>query len=354
MAKLLETEYADIFSPETLQTLRGKSGESLRQLLGNKTLTQAMMSSQQFLNQIAAAEAPHKEELSRLAVQMVMDAYPIIHYANIKIDAKIGGEAQVAPVQQDEEPPEQQEPEIPGGPEVPEGPVPEDLKRRIINGITHGAAIRGAFGYLLFRENLDRVNPELVNNYGEILKLTFGVYDSDEAIALMLSMLAQNQKIEGGNTSASYSEGGEGEGEEEPGFIIKANAINFPFLIHEIVKGLYEILSLQGFSEDPEDKAYNNAIVQRVDKLDHEPEDLRFGKFVYDALVEPYLQSDYDDTRVRDLYLTHIYKLPTNQFMSFVDNAIHNRLTRQQLTWANDTLRTVSDTVRRDELPDDF
>ncbi len=40
MAKLLEVEYEKIFSPKTMASLKGKSGESLRQMLGNKSLMQ--------------------------------------------------------------------------------------------------------------------------------------------------------------------------------------------------------------------------------------------------------------------------------------------------------------------------
>ena len=34
MRNLKEAKYEDIFSPETLQALKGKSGESLRQMMG--------------------------------------------------------------------------------------------------------------------------------------------------------------------------------------------------------------------------------------------------------------------------------------------------------------------------------
>ena len=52
MAKLLEADYSEMFSPEILQTLKGKSGESLRQMLGNKTLRQTMLNSQQLIMEI--------------------------------------------------------------------------------------------------------------------------------------------------------------------------------------------------------------------------------------------------------------------------------------------------------------
>ena len=40
--------------------------------------------------------------------------------------------------------------------------------------------------------------------------------------------------------------------EDSEKFIIKAQAICFPILLQEIIKGLYEIISLEGFTSDPE------------------------------------------------------------------------------------------------------
>ena len=47
MINLSEAKYEDIFSPETLEKLKGKSGESLQQLIGDKNLIQTMRESQE-------------------------------------------------------------------------------------------------------------------------------------------------------------------------------------------------------------------------------------------------------------------------------------------------------------------
>ena len=91
MSRLLEIEYEKIFSPKTMTSLKGKSGESLRQMLGNKDLMRTMLRSQEVLSKIVEAEEGYRDELEMVAAQMVTDAYPIIDYANIKIDAKIVG-----------------------------------------------------------------------------------------------------------------------------------------------------------------------------------------------------------------------------------------------------------------------
>jgi hypothetical protein len=330
MARLIEVEYDKIFSPKTMAALKGKSGESLRQMLGNKDLMQTLMRSQALLQEIIDAEEGYRDELEMVAAQMVTDAYPIIDYANIKIDAKIVGMGDL---------------DIKTGEgevsldDMPETEETEKAKRRIINGITQGASIRGAFGFMLFKEYLDQINPELVAKYSEILKLAFGIYDDENAIAMMLSMLAQGQKMQGGESEMEYDE-------QEEQFVIKAKAICFPMLVHEIVKGLYEIVGTEGFGPD---KEKNKAIVGAVDKLSNEPNDLRFGKFLYDAISKIYNNSDIEDARVRELFFAELYKLSDDEFFPFVENAINDELTPTQLNWAVSTMKDIEKDLKKDD-----
>ena len=329
MARITEVEYEKIFSPKTLALLKNKSGESLRQMLGSKDLRTVLSQSQTVLNEIIAAEDGYRDELEMVAAQMVTDAYPIIDYANIKIDAKIVGmDALDIPQGQ------------PGEVSIDNTPAEaEKAKRRIINGITQGASIRGAFGFMLFKEYLDQLNPELVDKYSEILKLAFGIYDDENAIAMMLAALAQGQKMQGGESEMEYDE-------ENEQFVIKARAICFPMLVHEIVKGLYEIVGTEGFGSD---KEKNQAIVGAVDKLSNEPNDLRFGKFFYDAISKIYNDSDVEDARVRELFFAEVYKLDKNDFFSFVENAVNDELTPSQLSWATGTMKDIEKDLKKDD-----
>jgi len=333
MSRLLEIEYEKIFSPKTMAALKGKSGESLRQMIGNKSLMQTMVRSREVLSKIIEAEEGYRDELEMVAAQMVTDAYPIIDYANIKIDAKIvgNGDINIQP------PPPQDDPSQPDFGE--DDPEKMKAKRRIINGITQGASVRGAFGFMLFREYLDQINPELVKDYNEILKLVFGIYDDPNAIAMMLAALAQGQKIEGGESEMEYDENNEQ-------FVIKAKAICFPMLVHEIVKGLYEIVGTKGFGTD---KAKNQAIVNAIDKLENEPEDFRYGKFIYDAISDLYNQSNIDDPRVRELFFGSVYELPDDEFFPFIENAINGELTNDQKNWTKGEMNDILSDLKKDD-----
>jgi hypothetical protein len=304
---LFEIDYEKFLSPKTIATLKGKSGESKKQMLGGKDLMQVMMRSQTILDEIIEAEDGYRDELEMVAAQMVSDAYEIIDLANIKIDAKIVGmndlDIQI--------PPPSENPSLPSfGKDNPEK---MKAKRRIINGITQGASIRGAFGFLTFKEYLDQINPALVEKYNEILKLAFGIYDDENAIAMLLAALAQGQKPQGGESEMEYDE-------ENKQFVIKARAVCFPMLVHEIIKGLYEIVGTEGFGTD---KEKNQAIINAVDKLSNEPRDLQYGKFFYDAISNLYNESNIDDSRVRELFFKSVYKLIDDEFFPFVENAVN-------------------------------
>ena len=333
---LLEVEYEKIFSPETMASLKGKSGDSLRSMIGNKTLMQTLVRSQEVLDQITAAEEGYRDELEMIASQMVTDAYPIVDYANIRIDAKIVGPGDLD-VENDMDNENEEDPTSPDfGTDDPEK---LKAKRRIINGITQGASIRGSFGFMLFKEYLDDINPDLVGKYNEILKLVFGIYDDENAIAMMLAALSQGQKQEGGTSEMEYDE-------ETGQFVIKARALCFPMLVHEIVKGLYEIVGTEGFGSD---KEQNQSVINAVDKLSNEPNDLRFGKFLYDAISKVYNESDIDDARVRELFFAEVYKLGDEEFIPFVENAVNDALTRDQKTWAINTMKDIDKDLKKDD-----
>jgi len=420
-------EYKDFFSPKTLSKLNKKSAENLKDMLGNENLMQTMMSSQRLLSQVIRAEAPYKEQLEKLAVDMVNELYPILKAEGIVLDAKIASMSDV-------------------GQELDESISPES-RRRIINSITQGAALRGAFAFYLFKEHLDDLDPSLVESYNQIMKKVFGVYDDENAIAMFLSMLAQGQKMAGGSSKVIMKEiqvnkpnsyftilmdpeddeeyGGYPTGkitqpqylqnlefdhigdfyqtffndvtlfkdlydsligylehkqipydlrrskngsmvwiyipskffnqenttqinEADSGITIKARAICFPMLVHELIKGLYELISLQGFKGD---KAANQAVVDKVDLLKNEPSDIRYGKFIFDALNNAFIDSGLsDDLRTREFFFQEVYQLDDDDFISFIENAVNEELTASQQKWVKDTLRDIIADLKADDF----
>ena len=335
---LYEVDYEEIFSPETMSLLKKQSKDELTKL--GKNLMQMVRTSQLLLPEIVIAERPHIDLLEEIAKEMVTQAYPVIKYTKIKIEATIGP-GKLPQGKEEEE--EEEQPNI----KLPQATLPGEKKRRIINGITQGASIRGTFAFLLFREYLDDLGDDMVNRYNELMKSVFGIYDDENAIAMMLAQLAQAQEEKGGESEADF--------DEETGVLtIRATAMCFPILVHEIVKGLYEILSLQGFGPDAEQ---NQAVVAKVDKLENEPNDFRFGKFIYDAINKLYISGNINDERVRELFFAELYKIDDEtEFVEFIENLVTNKLNPAQKKWALGTMNDLEKRLKSEDAgiyPDD-
>jgi hypothetical protein len=173
------------------------------------------------------------------------------------------------------------------------------------------------------------------------MKNSFGIYHDPNAVAMMLAQLAQGHKMAGGSSKVIMKE------IEDSGITIKARAICFPMLIHEINKGLHELISLQGFKGD---KAANQAVVNKVDTLANEPNDIKYGQIIYEALNDLFIDSKYsDEPRLREYFLQDVYQLEDDEFLSLVENSINEEVTPQQRKWVDDTLRDIKDDLKADD-----
>lgn len=162
-----------MFSPETLQKLNKKSAENLRTVMQGKNLYQVSGETQNLLSQVIQIEKPYTGKLQALAVKIARELYPTITEDYVDIVAKITNN--IRALSESTEIQEDQESNI--------------RKRRIINAVTQGGAIRGTLSFYIFREYLDEISPSLVEKYRDLMSKVFGIYDDDNAIAMMLSMV---------------------------------------------------------------------------------------------------------------------------------------------------------------------
>jgi hypothetical protein len=367
---LNELEFEKIFNPSTIQRLKSQTAARKQQMLGTRSPISAAMSTTSLARALQRIETPYKDGLEEVALDVVYDLYPrlqqLVKQGKIRIDAKLGGGAgeMIEPQQQQQQKQKQQTPQEE---ELP--PTLEDIeiaKRRIINSITQGGSVTGAFGFLYsdIKDNLDAIDDGLMDKYKEFLNLTFGSYADDQVVAAFLAQIAQSGagNMAAGGVKGKWVKGkveekppkpsqynpeedddkeGEGGGEDEEYYLISARGICFAILIHEILKGYFEYLSYEGFSPKKSLKK-NVAIVTAADKLKYEPTDLQTGPEIYQAITDLFNNSNYDDLRLRDLLIGEIYKLEDREFVDFIENAINDELTFEQKNWIEKTLRKLS------------
>ena len=338
-----EAQYKDIFKdPETIKNLKSKNVSSRERMLGNEKLMKVLQRSQELIFELMKDEAPYKSQLEKLAVDMVKRMYPVIEEFDIEIEATLGE----AKLQGGGSPPDE-EPSS----DLPSVDIMNDeiAKRRLINAITQGASIRGALDKP-FMDFLNEVPDNLldsysetlagidnsVDKYGETLKKVFGIFYDEEALAMFLAMLAGGAggEAQGGESEAEFDE-------EEGKLKIRATGLIFPFLIHEIIKGLYEIVSLQGFTKS---KEQNQATVDATDQLGYEPEDFSVGTHIQEALERLYNEANVRDKVAFELFLANLYREDdAAAFVSFIENIINDRLTSSQKRWALDYMEPAKE-----------
>jgi len=334
MRKLQEMKYSDIFKdPDTLSGVDRRNAETRTRLLSNDSLRQIVQRSKALINELVAAEAPYIPELENLAVEMVKNMYPIIDEYNIEIEVSLG-EGKLPPAEDEDE----EEVELKLRPKDQPLKNDEVAKRRLINAITQGASIFGSLDRP-FMDFLDDVDDNLlqrysavvanlddsVTKYGETLKKVFGIYYDKEAVAMLLAMLAGgDMELEGGESEADFDDDGN--------LKIRAAGLIFPFLIHEIVKGLYEIISLQGFTKDA---STNMDTAAAADKLEHEPEDFGTGTHILADLKALYNKANVPNKISFELFLVNVYREDdAAAFIAFIENLLNNKLTSSQKQWA--------------------
>ena len=321
-----KADYEKIMSPQTFQTLRNKSAEALKSF--GKTGQQTTMEAIKLVEALMRQEAPYKSQLEQIAVDTLKKAYPIVERAEIEVHAELVHPSQMTIK--------------PAGKERELGAGDFDMvankfgldKRRLINAITQGASMRESKIYQLFEDSLDDLDIRLVRNYNKLLDVSFGAHNDDAYTSMLKSMLRVSTAGAAGQSEGYYDEA-------TGKLVIRAKALNFPLLIHELVKGLYEILSLHGFTGDADT---NKKIAGKIDKPHNEPEDFQYGPHIYDSLKALVDQSEYKNVPgIRELFFKEIYAMDDYEFVEFMEDVINDRLTTQEKNWINRTLKYIHD-----------
>lgn len=114
---------------------------------------------------------------------------------------------------------------------VLEGKGDQYLKRQLANYITQGEAVNKTYIFNLVNDQLNKIDETLVNNYGIFISVAHLLYYFMPKADITRSMM--NAAV--------------GSAEVEPdneGYHIRAIGVTFPILLHEIVKGIGDWLSL--------------------------------------------------------------------------------------------------------------
>lgn len=178
----------------------------------------------------------------------------------------------------------------------------EKAKRRFINSLIQGASKKGHYMFNLVRDELDRLDPQLLNLYGVLM-----------SIADLMYWVVPDQMTQ---MMAGQGEGVQGSEEVDDTTdppTIKARGLFFPVLIHELIKGVYEVLGTQGLPDDP--KAAE-MVMGSQDTLPYEIWDLRLGPVIWERFTAAYPENIYEDDmrEIQNYLFSRFSSLSTEEF----------------------------------------
>ena len=272
---------------------------------------------------ISRFENSKRQELEQLAKDLVSKELVDPKYAEfIKFDAKLVGMGEAGNENFQAEPEEFSSEDI----ELAFEDSGEDLeefvdafenfdymvaKRRFMNAIIQGAAKKGHFMFELIRDTLEEMEPGITTKYGTMMALNDYLYWLLPP-EMVQQMAAAGQNM-GGSEEVEMEQ--DEEGEYTGNFVVKAKAVMFPILVHELIKGYYDIL---GAASLPTDPIQAQMVKQTADTLVNEIFDIISGTYLWEKLLETYPAKALEDNMkiVQSLIFREFSKLPKNKFTS--------------------------------------
>jgi predicted transcriptional regulator len=270
--------------------------------------------------EIIPVQRQYKSQLERLSIELVVREEEIPNGA-FQFDSKLVGMGEISKekFQQDSKEPSQDEIEEQFGGDNFEGEefeTPNDSfdkekqKRRFTNALIQGSAKKGHYMFELVRNELNQMHPNLSNMYGIVMSIN----------DLMYWMMPDEQMKRMAGDSVNGEE--EIDTETEPP-TIKAKGILFPILVHELIKGVYDVFGTHGFPDDPKSQ---QMIMDSTDTLTNEMWDLRLGGFFWERLNNMFPISIFEEgnKHIKHYLFARLVALETNEFNKVFQDIMMN------------------------------
>ena len=301
---------------------------STASLTTGNPLTNLLMLVQSALSQSMRIERDNKQTLEKLAVALVTKELSIPKGA-LQFDAKIVGLGESESTQnmrrQSEEPSREEmtdlfkdaanhENDIEAFLDAMDTFDKEKAKRRLINSLIGGAAKKGQYMYHLVSEKLNEIHPDLI----ELYTITTAIIDH-------LYWLYPEETIEA-MSGRGGGEAGTSEinNETDPPTVI-ARGINFPTLVHELIKGVYEVFGTHGLPDDPRQA---EMIMGSQDTVPAEVWDLKLGPVFWELLQKSYpieILSEEDMKYIQHYLFMRISAMPADDFFELFREVLEEK-----------------------------
>ena len=339
-----------------LRTILQRTTGSTAQLSSRNPLMSLMMLVSQAIQQTSRIEGRHKEDLENMAVELVKKELGI-PTGQLQFDAKLVGMGQSESSQrmrrEAEQPSREEMTQAFKSAQEHENDVEafldamdnfdmERAKRRMINALIGGAAKKGQYMYHLVSEKLNDINPDLIEYYSlstAIVDHLYWLYPEET-----LQAMSGQEGSEIGTSEVDDT--------TDPPTVI-ARGVNFPTLVHELVKGVHEVLGTQGLPDDPRQA---EMVMAAEDTVPAEAWDLKLGPVFWELLQRSYpldILSDEDKKHIQLYLFSKISAMPAREFFDLFKEVLEEKPSGKQKIQ-----RMVDELVREleedDEDDEDF
>lgn len=283
---------------------------------------------------LLAVQNGHEDELTEIGRDIIMKHYGDI-LDRVKLDIEIvkpGDEEQVEMAMETIQPPEVETEDE----DITH--LKEDIdKRKMLNVLMQGEA-QNIHDLLYFeKDRLDAINPNLLRLDLALIKKDILLHWNDN-LDLQTAMEATYKyanivKVTWSEEDMSKkkelkkpkpydpNEKNEDEEEKHERPTIKVRALMLSGLVHETVKGIYELIAHRGIEiEDEEDREKMKRVMSQTDTLENEKEDIQFGSFVA-ADVRDFVNKVLDEipgadkvSNMREFVFGHLAEIPAKEF----------------------------------------
>jgi hypothetical protein len=176
----------------------------------------------------------------------------------------------------------------------------EIMRRRLTNALQQGAALKGHYLFHMATPRLNELTPGLAGLYNEsMITNDLYYYYIDDVICSK----ATEEEMQAGMMQVDFSG-------EIP--IIKVKAMCFTVLVHEMVKGVMELLTAHGIPKDQHKAKY---VLDLCDTVLNEFWDIRLGPKLWEQF---YALVDQEDHPLLKHIIIGVAKLETPAFLGFM------------------------------------
>lgn len=205
-------------------------------------------------------------------------------------------------------------------------------KRRLINALVQGASLYYSSQIENYISEIYKLNAKLPELYHKVLLLNnFLLFLAEDKMNKKNPTLAGNVDVHLGNDVVKTQ--------------ITAEAIIFPILLNESIKGFMELFAAHGLPESKDKAIY---VIKKADFLLAEPWDMRLGFTLWQLLID--LLPNKNETNLIPLFFTELVSLPNEEFHKLMREVFGK--TKSGRKSISNLYNTINFELRKDNFQD--